>query len=177
MFLKNIKELNRNNGYTLVELLVSIAIFSVVITVAVSGLTRALKTHRQSSATISANNNTAVILEQIIREVRTGSNVATNNGASCPAPAFLPCELIFSNAKNQAIVYRQVGNSIEKIIDLNPPSKITDNDVSVGNVIFQQINFGSYPDRIRISISINPTESGVDQSPINLQSTVSLRNF
>ncbi len=59
-------------GFTLIEVLVAIAIFSIVVMIAAGAFTRALQTQREVAALISAQSNGSLTLEQMSREVRTG---------------------------------------------------------------------------------------------------------
>ena len=65
---------NSRSAFTLVEMLVAIALFSVVVSIAVGGFTRALRTQRQVIALIAANSNMSLALEQMAREMRTSIN-------------------------------------------------------------------------------------------------------
>ena len=58
------------SGFTLVELLVAIGVFSILISVAVGTFARALRTQRQTAALIAANSNASLVLEQMAREIR-----------------------------------------------------------------------------------------------------------
>jgi len=59
-------------GFTLVELLVTVGLFVIIITIAVGGFTNAIRTERQVSSLISAQSNVSLALEQMSREIRTG---------------------------------------------------------------------------------------------------------
>src|SRR6185295_7895950 len=83
---------SRRGGFTLVELLVAITLFSIAISIAIGGFVRALHTERQLIALIAANSNASLAIEQIAREIRTGTGFACASGES-------PCsELSFTNA-------------------------------------------------------------------------------
>jgi prepilin-type N-terminal cleavage/methylation domain-containing protein len=62
----------KRSGFTLVELLVAIALFSIVVVIASSGFVSALRTQRQVASLISTQSNMTLVLEQMAREVRTG---------------------------------------------------------------------------------------------------------
>ena len=59
-------------GFTLVELLITVGLFVIIITIAVGGFTNAVRTQRQVSLLISAQSNVSLVLEQMSREIRTG---------------------------------------------------------------------------------------------------------
>ncbi len=70
--INDMKKNHSNSGFTLVELLVAIALFTIIVGVAVGGFTNALRTQRQVSSLIATQSNVSLALEQIAREIRTG---------------------------------------------------------------------------------------------------------
>ena len=63
---------NQQQGFTLVEVLVAIGLFSIVVAIGMGGFVQALRTQREIAALISAQSNASVALEQMAREIRTG---------------------------------------------------------------------------------------------------------
>ena len=59
-------------GFTLVELLVAMALFSILMAIAAGGFVRALRSEREVSAMMAAESNVKLALEQMAREMRTG---------------------------------------------------------------------------------------------------------
>ena len=59
-------------GFTLVELLITVGLFTVIVTIAVGGFINAIRTQRQVSSLISAQSNVSLALEQMTRAIRTG---------------------------------------------------------------------------------------------------------
>ncbi|MEY4731554.1 MAG: hypothetical protein RL681_500, partial [Candidatus Parcubacteria bacterium] len=59
-------------GFTIVETIISLAVFSVLVSVAMGGLATAMRTQRQTTALIMVNSNIPFALEQMAREMRTG---------------------------------------------------------------------------------------------------------
>ena len=78
------KENRENNrmGFTLVEVLVAIGVFSIVVAIATGGFVSSLRTERQVASLISAQSNASLVLEQMAREVRTGYLFCHDEGVS-----------------------------------------------------------------------------------------------
>lgn len=74
---KNLKpetyHLKPNSGFTLIELLVAIGIFATLTAVAMGGLAREIRVQRQTQELIAVSSNASLVLEQMAREIRTGS--------------------------------------------------------------------------------------------------------
>jgi prepilin-type N-terminal cleavage/methylation domain-containing protein len=163
--------LNKNSGFTLIELLVAIASFVVIISIAVGGFSGALRSQRQAIALMNANNNISLVLEQMMREIRTGSNFCQSSN---------PCSsnvLSFTNAYGRNVSYRLNNNAIEK--DNGSGFK----KITADNVVVRYLNFiysGTLPNdnkqpKIAILIGVSSRESSASGIVVNLQTTVSPR--
>jgi len=158
----------------MVELLVAIASFIIIVSIAVGGFSGALRSQRQSIALLNANYNSSLVLEQMAREIRTGMNFCINQSIACSES-----QLVFTNAYGQNVVYRLNNSGIEKSIDGGTSfKKITADDVVVDYLKFI-LNGQTFGDgkqtRITILIGIKSKESSVSGSVVNLQTTVSPR--
>jgi len=80
---------SKKSGFTLIEIIVSLALFSVVITIAVGALLVLIASNRQLQNEQSVLSNLSFALDSMTREIRTGSNYYCAAGAS-------PSDQIFS---------------------------------------------------------------------------------
>jgi prepilin-type N-terminal cleavage/methylation domain-containing protein len=77
------RSLHSQRGFTLVEIIVSLAIFSVVAVIAVGALVRVTSANRQAQAIQSGVNNISFVLDAISREMRVGTTyLCYGNGVS-----------------------------------------------------------------------------------------------
>ncbi len=86
------KAKNLNKGFTLIEIIVSLAIFSIVALVAVGALIKIVDANKKAQSLKTAINNINYALESMSRDIRAGTNyycVSTNftlgNNASLPS--------------------------------------------------------------------------------------------
>ncbi len=157
--------LRKLRGYTMAELLVAIGVFAIVVSIAVGGFARALRTHRQAAALMAANNNISFAIEQMAREIRTGFDFNLIGTA-----------LSFDNANNEYVIYDFASNGITRG-GASPTTKITDENVIVEYLHFTLMNVLNYPPRIIINVGVRPNAEGVSAGLIHLQTTVSSRNI
>lgn len=75
-FIKSVRE---NKGTTLIETLLALSIFSIFITVAIGGFVQSLSNQRLVLRLMSSTDAMVFSLEQMIREMRTGTNFAVGN--------------------------------------------------------------------------------------------------
>jgi prepilin-type N-terminal cleavage/methylation domain-containing protein len=165
----------RRGGFTLLELLVSLGIFSTILLVAVGGFVKALRTERQLSQFAAVNGNISLTLEQIAREIRTGVDFCTN-GSICPSPDVLS----FVNARGETVTYCLDDKAIKRIVGSGPCAagqKITANNIDILNLEFVLLgNFArdGFPPRVTILVGAAPKDASVNYV-VNLQTTVSSR--
>ena len=67
------------------ELLVAIALFSILVSIASGGFVRALRSEREVSAMMSAESNVGIALEEMTREMRTGYLFCHDPGSDTPS--------------------------------------------------------------------------------------------
>lgn len=63
---------NKFAGFTLIETIIAIGLFSVLVAIGVGGFTTALRSERQAGSLLGAQSNVSLAVEQMAREIRTG---------------------------------------------------------------------------------------------------------
>lgn len=153
----------------MVELLVAMALFIISVTIASGGFIRALKTQKAIVALIAANDNASLSIEQMAREIRTGSDFSLNGE-----------DLTFLNVYNTQVTYRlnNSTNAIEKSEGGNNFRPITAANVKINSLkfyLFGQSSGDNYSPRITITSNISPDIPAIQNISANLQTTVSAR--
>ena len=165
---------DRSGGFTVIELLVAMSVFIILISIVSGVFVSSLRTQRMAVALIAANNNASLTMEQMAREMRTGTLFSQTSEK----------EIIFTNARGELTAYHWNNSApgeeyIERSINNETPKKLTADNVWVKNLNFKLFNGSpehSYPNRITIVIQISP--SNIVIAPvINLQTTISSRVF
>ncbi len=191
-------------GFTLIEMLVTVSLFAIIVTIAIGGFVNAERTQRQVSSLISAQSNISLALEQMARQVRTGYLFCSTYGntqavvgssttalADCgcvlsPSPApygSWTCDTLdFYDAGSNNIVYSLQNGALIESVNSNASSSITGNTVSVKYLKFQlygQTEGDHWPPRVTISLGISPssTDPGISSDVLNLETTVSARTI
>lgn len=175
----NKRKLNR--GFTLIESLVAVGLFGLIISVAVGGFVKALRTQSQVTALLAANGNASLAIEQIAREIRTGYNFK-----KCASPnlQFGFCEdLEFTNSSGRAVVYEVDSDNgrgfIAKSEDGGVPVRVTADNVDVKYMDFYmegERKGDGEPPRITVSIGVAPGGGSVGEMSITrIQTTISAR--
>lgn len=167
--LKNMKKEKRgkNKGFTVVELLISMAIFVIITSITIISFVRTLRAQQAIVGLIAANDNASLTLEQMAREIRTGSNFSTNGSS-----------LSFNGPRGEQIVYRLTDGRIEKG-SAGQFAPLTASNVRVDRLEFYLLrnDANNRPIQPRITIVLrtsSPTRD-INKTYTDIQTTISPR--
>ncbi|KKR10057.1 MAG: hypothetical protein UT37_C0006G0024 [Parcubacteria group bacterium GW2011_GWA2_39_18] len=164
-------------GFTLIELIVALGIFSLISVALVGLFVSSLRSERKALNVQLVQDNARLVMETMVRELRDSLSVnfitdqAINLIDRTGAPISYSWEACNSNPAMNCI--RRTTNDLatDSITDLGSEN------VNVANLKFFGVNSGALSNQPRITIFFT-MESGMSQyqASINLQTTVSLRN-
>lgn len=166
---------NQQRGFTLMELIVAIGVFSVAVSIIVGIFLSATRVERRILATVTIIDNTRFVFERMGKEIRTGKSFSLPNGNGSG-------KLCFTNDKNKAVVYQLSGTALlrfESACASAPPanSEITSSAVTVAYLFFYLSGEAPPPDtnqpRITITAGFRPSSVLNADSVINIQKTIS----
>jgi len=188
--------MQRNNGgFTMIELLVAMSVFTVIVAVTSGIFISSLRSHRTSVALISANSDAQLTLDQMTRMIRKGVgrtfSVDSAAGSGTMTDPGLKC-LKFKYA-NDYITYRWNRSkfSLEWNVGINDYADCADNSEDLFSGIISEnlrVDFANfrvdkslsrdYPKvTILLRVGTKNTQISSSKTPFtNLQITVSPRN-
>lgn len=149
----------------------AMSLFVVFVVISSGSFVRALRTQRAIVSLIAANDNASLVIEQIAREIRTGSGFYLSGN-----------DLVFTNAYNTSITYRLNAetNAIERSEDGNDFKPITANNVKINKLnfyLYGQLAGDGYPPRITVSLSVSPNIPTIQNISTNFETTISARTL
>ncbi len=179
----------KKNGFTLIEMIVAVAVFSMVAIISVGALLSISDGQQKAASLRSAQDSLDFSLETLAREARTGRSYhcgsAMNDFDSTPRNCSLypgGPSFTFINNQNQTVTYRTNSGRLEKIIngDSLHPLVFTPPEVIINNLTFYVrgalASDGLQP---RVTIVLDGT-AGVKEklkSHLNIQTTISQRTI
>jgi prepilin-type N-terminal cleavage/methylation domain-containing protein len=86
----NLKKEKKNRGFTLLEMLISISLFTVVTTIAFSALFSIMDANDKAKTIKLVVNNLSTAMESMTREIRVGTDY-TCNGSATPISGGYDC--------------------------------------------------------------------------------------
>lgn len=160
----------KREGFTLVELLVSVGLFGIVIGLVTGIFTNALRSQRALVALMAVNDNVELALEQMAREVRTGFSFTVSN----------PNRVDFTNARGQQVAYYwDVDDALLLREEDGTPAPLTGSNVRITALQFLLNPAGggaTFPPRITLTIEAAPRLQSVKDIKTRLQISITPRS-
>ena len=128
----------RSKGFTLVELIVSVGLFAIVVTITMTAYLRLISIERRARTVNDLTTNISLVVESMTRGIRTGSLYKCNNSsANCPAGGAL-----FSytdDSGSHTVAYSLVSGTIMESYDSGGLIPLTDPRISIQKLTFYLI--------------------------------------
>lgn len=172
IFPKNKKS---ESGFTIVELLVAMSIFVIILTIAVGVFVSALRNQRLLTEQMAVNNNAALVLEQMAREMRTGYNFPPAIGACSDSITFT------NSQKGDNATYALLAGGITRT-EGGVTKTLTASDVVVKNLCFRVFQYSGSgakqecsPPRVLIAMEVGIKNTSSKAQSTHLETVVSSR--
>ncbi len=166
------------HGFTLVELLVSMMLFVVIVSIVSMIFVTSIRAQKNITALIVANDNTFLALEQMAREMRVGTAFNLSS----------PSEIDFTNAQGESVGYCYVDAAIKRAVtNLTLPcsgsnwKKVTADNVNIASLKIIASGMGQNdgaPTRITLVLSVGAKGSpNIEGIFTHIQTTITVRNL
>lgn len=169
-------------GFTLVELMTSLAVFMVIMTIAMGSVLGIFTANRKARTESYVMNNLNLAVESMAREIRFGQRYHCGTGIytapqNCPSGDSV---ISFLSSDGQQMVYRLTGTSIERSVDGGSTFVgVTAPEIVIENMRFYVLGAVEYPDPLQPKVVITiKGYSGARESErtdFSLQTVVSQR--
>jgi prepilin-type N-terminal cleavage/methylation domain-containing protein len=173
-----------NQGFTLLEMLVAVFIFSIVATVAAGSIVSMIDANQKARSIKAVMNNLNLALEAMSRDIRFGQGYETDP-ASCTLSR--PCSIkikkggdISATASSRDITYSLQNNLLmKKIGSATNGNVITSNEVVIERLFFRVFRptADGRGQRVLVLIGGKVVKGNIVLSTFNLQTTVTQRNL
>ncbi len=148
-----------SRGYTLLELIVSVGVFSIVMLAATGAYLSLIKLDKQSRSVSDVANNLSFAVDSMSRAIRTGTAYKCNNsigspncvGASPPGTSF---GFVDNESPTRAIVYQVVNNQVVATINGGTAIPLTDPRIRIDALEFRVRGVGT-GDGIQPQVTFN----------------------
>ena len=170
------KERNNEKGFTLVEMIVAVSIFTVVMFVSVGALLAIADANRKANALRTVMDNLNFAMESMSRSIRTGKDYACGPSANCPQGG---PSIAFTDQNNVRVVYdyNAANKSITVQKDGGIPQAITSPEVQIDSLTFYVTGVGPDGKQPKVTVSVSGT-AGLQEkikTGFSIQTTISQR--
>lgn len=171
----NKKEKKLNSGFTLLEILVALALFIVVMTIGLGSVINILEANRKSSSLKSVMTNLNFAVEVMSREIKFGKDYGCSIGTCSSGDT----RISFTSSDGLSVIYRLNNSRIEKSVDNGSTYQI----ITAPDIVVQDLRFyifgyntgdGAQP-RVLISVRGYSGSKPSIQTNFVVQTTVSQR--
>lgn len=159
-----LKKINKTKGFTILEMIVAIAVFTVVMTMAMEAILNINDAQKKIESFRAVSDNLNFALDAIGREIRTGDNYSSTGDT-----------FSFINARFENITYQLSGNQLIRSDGVNE-FPLTDSKVSIDSLTFDlrgESSGDNFQPIVRINLSASSGVKEKVQSKIELQTSVS----
>lgn len=182
MYKKNKKN---NTGFTLIEIMVSLSVFIIIMTVSLGAILSILDANDKAQTRKTSMDNLNYALESMSRTIRFGTNFYCGTTSTNPPPAndcaSGAASFSVRSSDGNLVVYSLSNGQIMKSVNGGATNALTSSEITISRVMFYVFNSTGWPDqgqpRVLISISGTVGNKVSTQSTFNLETTVSQRKL
>ncbi len=144
-----------SKGYSLIELVIYIALFAVISAVVVQSLIFVMKTYANARSFRTLQQNGELVMERITREVRQSNNILTASSVFGTTPGILTVSGLNSDLTQYADTF-SVTNGVVSLSTNGTVSNLSTNEVLVSNLTFWNITTtGVKAVKVQLSLTTN----------------------
>ena len=158
----------KKRAFTLIELMVSVALFSIVMTIVATAYLHILSLDRRVRATNDVSNNLNFVVDTMARSIRTGNNYKCAGGTNCPFPSGQN-SLTFTDDQSNVVTYTLTNKQITECYGSGcTATAITDPRINISSLTFFVSGVGNSDAVqpfvtfiIRGTLNVDPTQAPV----------------
>jgi type II secretory pathway pseudopilin PulG len=183
------KNINLQSGFSLVEVLVSLSIFIVVVTISVGALMALIGANARARNTQAAMTNISYALDSMTREIRTGTDYYCGGipALSTDVRDCIGSNIFFFNEGGKSLTgslgtsrrigYRLFGNKIQRRLGTGGWSDLTAPEITISRLHFyttgtSRNDAGFLPPLVSIYIEGTAGSEANERGNFNVQTTV-----
>lgn len=158
--------IQKDRGFTLVEMLTSVAIFSIVLVVIMGSIITVIDVNRKAQSLTIVMNDLNFVLESMTRTIKTGEVIADG-------PSFITIE----NQDDEEITYTFSDGAIFRSVDDGDDISVTSSQIDIQEAEFNVFDGPNQQPRVLILVAGEVQTSPDISSAFKIQTTVSQRNL
>jgi len=163
------KNKKQNRGFTIIEMMIAIAIFLIVVTIGIGALLNTNLIHQKTQDMRSILDNLSFVMEDMSRNIRTGSEYSSTGTG----------EISFKASPSNDVWEYVISSNIQRVIAGGPPVTLTPSEIEIDPSVSSFTITGEEPTDdfqpfVTIKLVGTITSRG-NVTPFSLQTSVSQR--
>ncbi len=173
-----LKKLKIYNGFTLIEMIVAVSIFTIVVFISIGALLSISDANRKANILRSVMDNLNFAMENMARSVRTGNGYLCNGVGNCSGGKD---NFTFTNQEGKPVTYSFYETNGKGTIEISKNGgnnlRITSPEVDIDKLTFYVSGVGTDGKQPKVTITIIGTAGIKDKfkTSFSIQTTVSQR--
>lgn len=163
-------------GFTLIEMIVSVAIFATVVLIAVGALLSIIDVNRKANELRVVMENLNFAIESIARDVRTGTDYGCTRNR--PRNCSDKTKLFFTDQEGRSVRYAKADDAITRQVNSGDAVPITSSEIFIEDVHFWVTGVGADGEQPRVLMTVQGMAGveGKNETRFSLQTTISQRD-
>jgi prepilin-type N-terminal cleavage/methylation domain-containing protein len=171
-----------SRGFTLVEMTVSLGLFTIIMFIATSAFLSVVDTDRKSRSVRIATDNLNVALEDVSRRIKTGGtyycgSIDTLGVGDCPTGGNT---LFFTGQDALRASYTLINGAIWRRIGANPLVQVTSTEINITGLRFIVSGSAPFPDTAQPMVVVvidGSIGTGTASTTLKIQTTITQRAY
>jgi prepilin-type N-terminal cleavage/methylation domain-containing protein len=175
----HLNNINKKRGFTLIEMLVSIAIFSVVMVIVMGTIVTIVDVSRKTRTMTEAMSNLNFVVESMTRTLKTAIDITVTDGSKTDEVRAIDQnqkEIVYEVIKDDTIKKNRIQKTIVNCGSSDCGEYITSEDIDITGYTIQTFQYNNQP-RVMISLKGRVETTRGIYSEFILQATVAQRKF
>lgn len=143
---------NTQAGFSLIEILVSLAVFAIIITAGATAVLGIVDANQKANSLNAVMTNMYTALESMAREIRLGTDYQQNCSNGINVDQCI--SFISSTGRNVIYEFNPDDESIEQTIGTDFPTALTSPEITIETLKFTLHNTGSNPDQDMVTLLV-----------------------
>lgn len=163
-------------GFTLIEMIVSVAIFATVVLIAVGALLSIINVNRKANELRVVMENLNFAIESIARDVRTGTDYGC---AVVPGNCNDGDQLYFTDQMSNNVRYTLINGAIARRVESGDVVPVTSSEIVIEDIHFWVRGVGTgdtMQPRVLMTVQGMAGAEGKNETRFSLQTTISQRD-
>ena len=167
------KKINLQSGYSIVEIIIYIAVFAVLTTVVMNSFIVLTSFYNQNRTHHDLLENGNSVMERLSREIRTANNIRTGTSTLGSNPGVLDLDSVDSSNNTQTVKFSTTNGALNLAVNGTSVGNLLGPNIQVTSLVFRKITTTNST-AVKIEMTLKDTKDATNLVE-NFYDTIILR--